>query len=90
MSFLLLPKGVKKIFAIGVYANPPKGEAEEEAQLRRSGGALSSAEARLEHQQARALVKQGLNPSQQRKLERVMLSNRQRPLLSPWRGNGWR
>lgn len=66
------PAGRKEtVFAIGVYANPPKGESQEDAQLRRNGGALSLAEARLELQKARALVKQGLNPSQQRKLERV-------------------
>lgn len=61
----------ESIFALGTYVPPDRNEHPEEAKARRAGGLLTLAEARDERTKARALVKQGINPSQHRKLERV-------------------
>lgn len=61
----------ESIFAIGDYAIAPSGETFEDAQARRSGGRFTLAEARDERVKARALVKQGINPAHNRKLERI-------------------
>lgn len=61
----------ESIFAIGNYASPVPGELEDEAQSRRSSGEFTLAEARLERQKARGMVKQGINPSLQRKQDRL-------------------
>lgn len=61
----------ESVFAIGDYANAPSGETPEEAKARRDGRRFTLAEARDERTKARALVKQGINPAQQRQLERI-------------------
>jgi integrase len=58
-------------FAIGDYAIVPSGETPEDAQARRNGRQYSLAEARDERAKARALVKQGINPSESRQLQRL-------------------
>lgn len=71
--FKLVREGERKesTFAIGEYATAPSGETDEQAALRRGGGFLTLAEARDARTKARALVKQGLNPAQARKLDRI-------------------
>jgi len=61
----------ESVFAIGDYAAAPSGETPEEAKARRDGRRFTLAEARDERTKARALVKQGINPAQQRQLERI-------------------
>jgi integrase len=61
----------ESVFAIGDYATAPHGETQDEALLRRNGGRFTLAEAREERIKARALVKQGINPAHNRKLERI-------------------
>lgn len=61
----------ESIFAIGDYAVAPSGETPEEAQARRGGRRFTLAEARDERTNARALVKQGINPAHNRQLERI-------------------
>lgn len=71
--FKLARQGAAKesMFAIGDYATAPHGETPEEANARRSGGRFTLAEARDERTKARALVKQGINPSHHRQLDRI-------------------
>lgn len=69
-----LPKDGKlkeNVFAIGNYGAARPAESDTEAEARRSGGTFTLAEAREERARARALVKQGINPADQRRLERV-------------------
>ncbi|ULX55226.1 integrase [Cupriavidus taiwanensis] len=61
----------ESVFAIGDYATAPAGETAAQAELRRQGGRLTLAEAREERIKARALVVQGINPAQQRQLDRI-------------------
>lgn len=61
----------ESVFAIGVYVSPPAAETAEEAKARRAGGVFTLAEARDERAKARALVKQGINPAHNRKLDRI-------------------
>lgn len=61
----------ESIFSLGTYAPPARDEHPDEVKARRAGGRLTLAEARDERAKARALVKQGINPSQHRKLELV-------------------
>jgi integrase len=61
----------ESMFAIGDYAIAPSGEAPEEAQARRGGRCFTLAEARDERTKARGLVKQGINPAHNRRLERI-------------------
>lgn len=61
----------ESVFAIGDYVSAPSGETSEEAKARRDGRRFTLAEARDERTKARALVKQGINPAQQRQLERI-------------------
>ena len=61
----------ESMFAIGDYATAPHGETAEEANARRNGGRFTLAEAREERAKARALVKQGINPSHHRQLDRI-------------------
>ncbi len=66
--------GIKEsTFAIGDYAHPPAGETDDQAKARRNGGQFTLAEAREERAKARALVKQGINPAHQRRLQRITL-----------------
>lgn len=72
--FELVRDGVRKegVFAIGDYVSPPTAETPEAAQARRAGGQLTLAEAREERIKARALVKQGVSPVQNRRDEKAM------------------
>lgn len=58
-------------YAIGDYTAAPSGESADDAALRRAGGRFTLAEARLERDKARALVKQGINPAHHRQLEKI-------------------
>lgn len=61
----------ENMFAVGDYVIPPRVESDEESAARRAGGSFTLAEARLERDKARALVKQGINPVHGRRLERL-------------------
>lgn len=61
----------ESVFAIGDYGSAPAGEAVEAAQARRAGGRFTLAEAREERLKARGLVKQGINPAQQRRDDKI-------------------
>ena len=61
----------ESIFAIGNYVSAPAGESEDQAQARRAGGLFTLAEARAERLKARGLVKQGINPSHERQIEKI-------------------
>jgi integrase len=61
----------ESVFAIGEYASAPTVETPEQAQARRAGGRFTLAEAVQERAKARALVKQGINPAQNRQLDRI-------------------
>ncbi|MGH8564647.1 MAG: tyrosine-type recombinase/integrase [Gammaproteobacteria bacterium] len=73
--FELVREGERKesVFAIGDYATPPMGETDQQAKARRAGGCFTLAEAREERGKARALVRQGINPARQRRLDRIQL-----------------
>lgn len=61
----------ESVFAIGEYVSAPTVETPAEAQARRAGGRFTLAEAVQERSKARALVKQGINPAQNRQLDRI-------------------
>jgi len=63
--------GKESVFAIGEYGQAPAGESDEEGSVRRSAGTFTLAEAREERMKARALVKQGINPVHNRRLDRI-------------------
>ena len=66
--------GSESVYTIGNYCTPSK-ESEEQAALRRAGGEYTLAEARTERDRCRALVKQGINPAGQRKIDALKASN---------------
>ncbi len=61
--------GKEKLFAMGDYCQPLAKETAEAAQARRDGRSFTLAEARIERDRCRALVKQGIHPAQERKIE---------------------
>ena len=61
----------ESVFAVGEYATALSGETSEAAKARRAGRRFTLAEARDERTKARALVRQGINPSHTRQLERI-------------------
>lgn len=71
--FKLVSDGERKesTFAIGEYVAAPSAETMEQGESRRAGGLLTLSEARDARAKARALVKQGLNPAQARRLDRI-------------------
>jgi len=71
--FELVREGARKesIFTIGEYCKAPQVETVEEAQVRRNGGHLTLGEARIERGRLRGLVKQGINPVQNRRLDQI-------------------
>jgi integrase len=79
------------LYALGDYCMPPAGETDEEAKLRRAGGLFTLAEARDERIRLRALVKAGINPVHQRKLDKIKVqsSNAEtlESLAKEWLGN---
>ncbi len=65
-------KRKESMFSIGDYAYVPAGkETKEQAEERRKGEAFTLAEARQERDNARALVRQGINPAHNRQLSRI-------------------
>lgn len=64
-------KTKESTFAIGEYCNAASGETLDDAKARRDGGRFTLSEARDERTKARALVKQGINPAQSRRLTRI-------------------
>jgi len=64
-------KTKESTFAIGEYCNAASGETLDDAKARREGGRFTLSEARDERTKARALVKQGINPAQSRRLTRI-------------------
>ena len=68
--------GKENLFALGEYAqNIPKGETEEQASARRRAGLFTLLEARIERERCRRLVKQGVHPARERKLENIRQAN---------------
>lgn len=63
--------GKENLYALGEYAQPPRHETPQEAGTRRAGGKFTLAEARGERDRCRGLVKQGIHPAQQRRLEAI-------------------
>lgn len=64
-------KRCESSFTIGEYGFSPAGEAPEQAKNRRDGGVFTLAEAREERAKARALVKQGISPVQNRTVAKL-------------------
>jgi integrase len=58
--------GKENMYALGAYVEAPKGESEVQAQARRNGGDYTLAEARVERERCRRLIKQGIHPAHQR------------------------
>jgi integrase len=71
--------GKENVYALGEYPKRlPRVESEEEAAQRRAGGVLLLAEARQERDRCRALIKQGINPAHQRKLQKLKAAHASR------------
>lgn len=70
--------GKENVFAGGEYAEAPRGEMPEQAEARRSGGRLTLAEARIKREEWRGLVKRGIHPAHDRKVERIRQANEAR------------
>jgi integrase len=58
---------IERLYALGDFALPPSTESAEAADQRRAGRLFTLAEARLERDRVRGLVRQGLCPTQERK-----------------------
>lgn len=63
--------GKENVFAGGEYAGVTDAETPEQAEARRNGGRLTLAEARAKREEWRALVKRGIHPAHERKLDKV-------------------
>lgn len=63
--------GRENLYAMGEYAQAPDGETRKEGEVRRAGGRFTLTEARAERERCRGLVKQGIHPAQQRKLQTI-------------------
>lgn len=63
--------GKENVFAAGEYAAAPDGESADQAEARRNGGRLTLAEARTKREEWRSLVKRGIHPAHERKLDKV-------------------
>lgn len=72
--FELVTDGTRKegVFTIGEYTPPPKNETEQQATERKAGGQFTLTEAREERNKARAQVKQGVSPVQNRQTEKIL------------------
>ena len=68
-------KKVEGVFTIGSYCVAPTAETKEQGILRRAGGEFTLAEARTARDNARALVKQGINPTTQRNQDALVARN---------------
>lgn len=58
-------------YTVGDYGRPPRGETADQTESRLRGRRVSLAEARAIRDRMRDLVKQGINPNQQRRLEQL-------------------
>lgn len=67
-------EGKENLFAMGEYCQPPLGETDDEAALRRAGRRFTLKEARAERERCRGLVKQGIHPSRHQRTERLRRS----------------
>jgi integrase len=67
--------GKENVFAAGEYAAAPDGETADQAEARRNGGRLTLAEARAKREELRSLVKRGIHPAHERKLDLIRQSN---------------
>ena len=63
--------GKENVFAIGEHCRAPAGETNAEATNRRASGRYTLAEARVERDRCRGLIKQGIHPAHHRKLEKA-------------------
>lgn len=63
--------GKENLYALGEYGQAPAGETAKQSEARRAGGVFTLTEARAERERCRGLVKQGIHPAQQRKLEAI-------------------
>lgn len=61
--------GKENVFAAGEYCPPPDLETSEQAAVRRQSGRLTLADARVGREEWRGMVKRGVHPSHQRKIE---------------------
>lgn len=83
------PDGRKETtITLGRYVAAPYGEKHEDAQIRRDGGRLTLAEARQARDRAKDLVRQGIDPVQQRLTNKAKASASQtltvQSLVSEW------
>ena len=67
-------EGRENLFAVGDYCQQPAGETEDEGKARRAGRRFTLTEARAERDRCRALVKQGIHPSQSQRTEKLRRS----------------
>lgn len=88
--------GVRKEsrITLGEHVSAPSGEKDEDRQRRMAGGFLTASEAREERLKARALVKQGISPVQQRHVDRLkadaMKAHTLRSVTDEWLAlQGW-
>jgi integrase len=66
--------GKENLFAVGDYCQQPAGETDDEGKARRAGRRFTLAEARVERDRCRGLVKQGIHPSQSQRTEKLRRS----------------
>ncbi|GBG02537.1 integrase [Azospira sp. I13] len=66
--------GKENLFALGSYCQPPAGESQKEAQARRDARQFTLAEARVERERCRGLVKQSIHPSHSQQTDRLRRS----------------
>jgi integrase len=66
--------GRENVYAVGEYVRTPATESERTTTERRASGRFTLLEARRERDRCRALVKRGVHPSHQRRLERAVRS----------------
>lgn len=63
--------GKESVYTLGEYCHAPNGETDDVKKERIHGGMLTLAEAREERGRCRGMVKNGMNPVHQRKLDRI-------------------
>jgi len=63
--------GRENTYALGEYVRAPNGESDEEAAERKESGRYALAEARIERDRCRALVKRGTHPAHERQARRA-------------------
>jgi integrase len=63
--------GRENLYALGEYAEPPRSETPAERKARLAGGHFTLAEARIELDRCKRLVKQGIHPAHNRQALRV-------------------